>query len=365
MVLAVAMLSAGSTLVKWTETSGAVLAAWRLALAAALWWAVIVVQHRRRGTPYPSRHAWRAALPAGLCFGADLALFFTALTRTSIAHAEFIGSMTPLLVVPLGMVVFGERPNLMALPFGLVTLAGLAAFISTGGSSGAATTGGDLLAVLALMCWAAYLAFSRRARATVGVTDFMATVLPIGLVVALPAALVQAGDEMWPLSTRTWVAVVAMSVLTGVVGHGLIASAQRLIDVGTISVIHVGQPAIAVMWAWVVLGERVALVQLPGAALDHRRPRRLHAAQPARLRAPRRRREPGRRTVRHPDRTGVTPTPSTWWSSPASIRGPSAFQADALPTELLDRVRDDLPERCSEKVLALRSRRDLNPRPPA
>ncbi len=25
-----------------------------------------------------------------------------------------------------------------------------------------------------------------------------------------------------------------------------------------------------------------------------------------------------------------------WWSSPASIRGPSAFQADALPTELLD-----------------------------
>jgi hypothetical protein len=27
------------------------------------------------------------------------------------------------------------------------------------------------------------------------------------------------------------------------------------------------------------------------------------------------------------------------WSSPASIRGPSAFQADALPTELLDRRR--------------------------
>ena len=31
--------------------------------------------------------------------------------------------------------------------------------------------------------------------------------------------------------------------------------------------IHVGQPAVAVMWAWVVLGERVTLAQLPGAAL--------------------------------------------------------------------------------------------------
>jgi hypothetical protein len=31
------------------------------------------------------------------------------------------------------------------------------------------------------------------------------------------------------------------------------------------------------------------------------------------------------------------PSRTFQWSSPASIRGPSAFQADALPTELLDR----------------------------
>ena len=39
---------------------------------------------------------------------------------------------------------------------------------------------------------------------------------------------------------------------------------------------------------------------------------------------------------------GRPPKHMTWWSSPASIRGPSAFQADALPTELLDRADGEL-----------------------
>ncbi len=36
------------------------------------------------------------------------------------------------------------------------------------------------------------------------------------------------------------------------------------------------------------------------------------------------------------------PSQTFQWSSPASIRGPSAFQADALPTELLDRIGGEL-----------------------
>ena len=46
------------------------------------------------------------------------------------------------------------------------------------------------------------------------------------------------------------------------------------------------------------------------------------------------------------------PTRTFQWSSPASIRGPSAFQADALPTELLDRVDGELTlDRADEPVL--------------
>ena len=151
----------------------------------------------------------------------------------------------------------------------------------------------------------------------------------------------QAGDEMSPRQLVLRVAVVAMSVLTGVVGHGLIARAQRLIDVGTISVIHVGQPAIAVMSGVGRAGERVALVQLPRAA-DPRRPGRLHAPDRARLVRRATAESPGANCPA-PGSNGVTPTRSTWSSSPASIRGILLFRRMLCRLELLDRACDDLP----------------------
>lgn len=263
----VVLLSSGSTIAKSADASGTVVAAWRLLLAAIAWWAVLAFRHHRRGTPYPSRATWRAAAPAGVFFGTDLALFFTALNSTSVAHAEFITSLTPLLLVPIGIMAFGERPRPVALPFGLVTLVGLAAFIFSNSSDGMASLRGDLLAVGALAAWVCYLTFGRRARATVGVREFMAVVMTIGFLVAAPLAVVGAGDDIWPLSGRSWAAIVLLTVITGMLGHALIAVAQRLLDVGTISVIQVLQPVGAVAWAWVVLGERIASTQFPGMVL--------------------------------------------------------------------------------------------------
>lgn len=266
-LVSIVLLSSGSTIVKSADTSGTVVAAWRLLLATLAWWVVLAVRHRWKATPYPSRATWRAVIPAGVFFGLDLVLFFTALNSTSVAHAEFIGSLTPLLLVPIGIVAFGERPRPVALPFGLVTLVGLAAFMFTGASDGSASLRGDVIAVGALAAWVCYLSFGRRARATVGVSEFMTVVMTIGLVIAAPISLVTAGDQLWPLSGRTWFLVALLTVVTGMVGHALIAVAQRLLDVGTISVIQVLNPLAAVTWAWVVLGERVAAVQIPGMVL--------------------------------------------------------------------------------------------------
>ena len=58
-----------------------------------------------------------------------------------------------------------------------------------------------------------------------------------------------------------------LSVLTGMIGHGLIAFAQSEIDIGTISIIQVAQPALAVCWSYAILGERVRLAQVPGMIL--------------------------------------------------------------------------------------------------
>jgi drug/metabolite transporter (DMT)-like permease len=206
-------------------------------------------------------------LPAGLFFGLNISLFFTAVTHTSIAHAEFIAALSPLLLVPLGAVFFGEHPDRRALAWGGVTLVGLAMVLFLGGNQGGASAKGDLLVVLVMLTWVGYLLTGRRARATVDVVDFMSTVMPIGLLTCAPVAFALAGDEIPSMSAKGWIAAIVLSVMTGMLGHALIAAAQREVDVATIGIIQVSQPAIAVVFAYLILGEEIRAAQVPGMVL--------------------------------------------------------------------------------------------------
>lgn len=264
---AVLTFSSSSSIVKWADTPGSVLAFWRMIGAVLLWWLVIGVRRIATGRPAPSAATWRAVLPAGLFFGLNITLFFTAINHTSIAHAEFITALSPLFLVPAGAIFFGEQPNPRALAWGGVSVVGLAIVLFLGGSQGGATFGGDALVLLVVGTWVGYLLTGRRARATVDVTDFMTTVMVIGLLTATPVALLLAGDDIWPLSAKGWAAAALLSVLTGMLAHGLIAAAQREVDVGTIGIIQVAQPALAVAWAYVLLGEEIRLAQVPGMLL--------------------------------------------------------------------------------------------------
>ena len=267
MVAAVLAFSSSSTIIKWAEVPGSVLAFWRMLIAVVLWSLVVLVRKARTGRPAPSAATWRAVFPAGLAFGLNITIFFTAIGRTSIAHAEFIASLSPVLLVPLGALLFHERPDRRALPWGLVALAGLAIVLFLGGSQGGATVGGDLLVVVVVATWIVYLLCARRARASVDVVDFMATMMPIGVLTAAPMALLIAGDEIWPLTAKGWIAACLLGVLTGMIGHGLIAFAQRELPVATIGIIQVAQPAIAVCWSYAILGEEIKPAQIPGMVL--------------------------------------------------------------------------------------------------
>jgi drug/metabolite transporter (DMT)-like permease len=95
----------------------------------------------------------------------------------------------------------------------------------------------------------------------------MAIMMPVALISATPVALGVAGDELWPLSGKAWITVALLSVLTGGLAHGLLFFAHRSVPIGTISVVQVSQPAMSVFWAWVIVGESITAIQVPGMAL--------------------------------------------------------------------------------------------------
>jgi drug/metabolite transporter (DMT)-like permease len=268
MTIAVISFSTSSVLIKWSESTGSVIAFWRMIGAVIGWWTVVAVNRMRTGRPAPTASTWRLALAPGLAFGANIALFFTAINKTSIAHAEFISALTPLVLLPAGAFFFAERPNWTALRWGLISVAGVALVLFFGPEQGASSLSGDLLMLGVLALWATYLLTSKRARtAGVGTLDFMACMMPIGVLTAGPIAAIIAGADVFELSAKGWLVVAILTLLTGMLSHGCIVFAQQHIPVATIGIMQTAQPALAVLFAFLVLGEEVRPPQVAGMAL--------------------------------------------------------------------------------------------------
>src|SRR5690349_11311776 len=96
-------------LVRWSGVPGLVSAFYRLAFASVVFlpWRVAFPRKSTRSTPA----AIRAAIIAGLLFGADLAFFNTAVMQTSAANATLIGVNAPIFVALGAWAMRGERPT--------------------------------------------------------------------------------------------------------------------------------------------------------------------------------------------------------------------------------------------------------------
>ncbi len=232
----VLLFSLSLSIIKWPGVPGSVIAWWRLIGSSILWWVVLRARRRRNGTPLPSRATWKLAVVPALFFGLNISIVFTALTRTSIAHADFIAALSPLVTMPLGFVIFGERPQWRALGWGALSIVGIAIVLFNGPARGVATWQGDVLAAVGTLMLVCYLLSAKYARSTgVETFDLMALVMPMALLTATPVVIVLAGDELWPLPWQAWVAIATLSVMTGMVGHGLLVFAHPRVPIATMS----------------------------------------------------------------------------------------------------------------------------------
>ena len=258
---AIMCFSVSSTIIKKSGMPGTTLAFWRMVITAVMWWAILGATERRVVT----RAELRRALVPGVIFGLNITLFFSGVTHTAVANAEFIGSLTPLIVVPAGALLYHERLNVRSLAFGLVSLTGLTIVLFNAPPRGEAAWDGNLMVVSAMLLWALYLLTTRRPRASMSVAAIMASVMPVASITILPIVVVR--GEITDISGWDWLYVVVLAVLTGTVAHGLIVFAQHSVPVGTIGILQVAQPALAVGWAYLLLDQSLRRVQVVGMAM--------------------------------------------------------------------------------------------------
>jgi drug/metabolite transporter (DMT)-like permease len=249
----VAAFSLSSTLVKRAESPGVLVAFWRMILVSVLW-NLLLWARGGRVTLADVRQVW---LP-GVFFGLNLTLFFAGATHNSVANAALIGSLAPFLIVPLGAWLFGEFISPRALVFALIAFGGVALVLLNAPSGGDASLEGNVLGFAAMLLLVAYVTSTRRLRGEMDVTTFMATICPIATVAVLPIALAH-GDVLGLSATLT--------LTSGIVAQGLLVYAQKTIQIGTIGISQQAQPALAVVWSYLLLGEVINGAQAAGIAI--------------------------------------------------------------------------------------------------
>jgi drug/metabolite transporter (DMT)-like permease len=265
LALTICGISWSAIFVRWAGISGSASAFYRVLIAAA----VLVPWRLACGPRQPV--TWRAARLAilgGAFFGLDLALYNTAVMRTSAATATFLGNSSPVFV-GLGAWLLFKRPTSKAFWAGLaLAVAGGATMILShvGDSAGVGDPTGDVLALLAGVFFAGYLLTTEHMRSEMDTLTF--NTLAIAGSVAIVFVLCVVMDvPLAGYSTSTWAALAALGLVSQLAAYyGLVYALGHLPATITSVGLLIQLPLTAILAA-VLLHEPITRAQIVGGAL--------------------------------------------------------------------------------------------------
>jgi drug/metabolite transporter (DMT)-like permease len=270
MIAAVVCLAFVPFLVRAADVGPGAAGFWRMVLALPLLaaWSATIDRRQPVATPASGarRRGFLAAIAAGLAFTGDLFFFHRAIGTTTVANAALLCQLAPVMVVAALWIFGGERPG-RGLIAGLgLALAGAWLLVRDTGDRAGADIMGDLSAVAAAACYAAYLIAIKAARRSIATgTTMLVTTAVSALGLGLLA--VASGEVLMPSSLAGWAAVAALGILAHAGGQGLATAALGRLPVGAASLLLLIQPVITAAFGWPIEGEMPSLVQVAGAML--------------------------------------------------------------------------------------------------
>jgi drug/metabolite transporter (DMT)-like permease len=253
--------SASTVIVKSSDVSGVTFAVCRLWVGFAALWLLTTATNRRF-----TKELVRSSLIPGVLFAANIALFFEALRRSSVANVTLITSIEPALVFLVARRMFHERITAWDIGWTSASLAGIGLVVAGASGRPGWHPVGDLLASIAILVWTVFFLASKRIRTRAGTLEYFTAVLGVAAVSLTPILFLSGGSFTDP-SARDWLLIAIVALGPGTAGHLFVTWAHRHVDVSLSSVIGVGQPVIAAAGAAIFLDERIGLLQFVGGVL--------------------------------------------------------------------------------------------------
>jgi drug/metabolite transporter (DMT)-like permease len=251
-VLGIALLavSNGAIFARLADAPALAIAAWRVGLALIVVLPLAVIAPRPRSS---STASIARAAGAGALLALHFACWIASLEHTTIARSVLFVSTSPIWVALIQFLAGGAAPSGTTLLALALAIAG-AAIVSGGGRGGDAALTGDLLALAGGLAMAGYFLLSRGAQAALTFRTYLGIAYGVAAAVLWASVLVS-GTQAAGFDTRTWWALGGMAAISQLVGHSGYNWSLRHLDPLFVAVVSVGEPVLASLLGWWLLGE--------------------------------------------------------------------------------------------------------------
>ncbi|QYG95240.1 DMT family transporter [Iamia sp. SCSIO 61187] len=250
---------------------GLLIALSRLALAAAL---TLPAWRTRGDAPAVTRllppGTGGRAVAGGVLLGLHFGTWLPSLAFTSIAASTTIVTTVPVWVVLLVWAARGQRPSART-GVGIAIAIGGGALVALGDvdglDAGSNPLLGNVLALAAAVTYSAHLLLGQEVQARgLGIWRWTTVVTTVGAVALVPLVVATAPGE-GPFPLRFWVAVVALCVVSQLVGHSSLTWSTQWISPTLVSVAILLEPVLASAGAAALYDEVPGGLVLLGAAV--------------------------------------------------------------------------------------------------
>ena len=273
LLIAISGIAWSAIFIRWSAVPGPSSAFYRVFIASLVLipWRIIsalVSTDERRKVTSITRRACLLALGGGVFFGLDLALYNTAVMRTTATTATLFGNSAPIFV-GIGTWIFFRRKPRRNFWTGLVLAMGGAAIVMIANARGDGAAGdpaGPLMSIAAAVCFAIYLLATEHVREEMDTLTF-STVAVAGSVVTLVAVCILLGSPLAGFTSRTWAALLGLGLISQLGAYLGLAYALGHLPATVTSVGLLAQVPLTAILAVPLLGEPLTAPYLAGGTL--------------------------------------------------------------------------------------------------
>ena len=254
--------STSAIFIKMCAAPALAIACWRVALASIFYFGVSA---KTSGPIYKlfSKTQFMLALLAGAALALHFMSWITSLRYTSVASSVVLVATSPIWVALGSFIFLREKPRPLLLIGILLAIGGSCIISGSDFSLDPQRMNGNILAVLGAVFVAIYLLIGRRLRAGLDTFPYVAVVYGSAALFTLIVVFVT-NTPLWGFDAKTYALLLAVVVFPQIIGHTSFNWALKYFSAAIVAVVTLGEPIGASILAWIILGEKISLLQFLG-----------------------------------------------------------------------------------------------------